>query len=214
MKDQFSTYLSQKLEESLPGIEAQRRMAPSPHRLKYQVPDTARKAGVMVLLEVGRNQFNLILIQRAVHKGKDKHSGQISFPGGKYELDDLDMKHTALRETVEEIGISSGAIEVLGELSQLYIPVSNFLVFPYIGLIRPGLKMKREASEVAAILSIPFQDLHHTDNKFKRDILVGQNLYLKDVPYYLLQNHVVWGATAMMLSEMEVLTKDFYRNHM
>ena len=126
--------LSKELKNPLPGEEAQYRMAPS-YRPRLTTAEIEllhpRVSGVMLLLYEKHGLLNIVFTQRKQYEGV--HSGQMSFPGGKKDLSDVDLLQTALRETKEEIGVGEEKIEIIGKLSELYIPPSNFLVYPVVG---------------------------------------------------------------------------------
>lgn len=144
----------------------------------------------------------MVFIERRSNNPNDRHSGQISFPGGKYEQEDVNYEATALRETEEEVGVDQGKIEILGSLTDLYIPVSNFQVFPYVGMTEETPEFELQTSEVSSILEVPFEQLTDPGIVGVKDLKIGSHLTLKGVPYFDVQEHVVWGATAMMLSEL------------
>lgn len=151
------------------------------------------------------NGTYLLLILRRSHP-KDVHSDQIGFPGGKVEKGDRDLKGTALRETFEEVGVPPEKIEVICECSEIYIPPSNFEVRPFVGLYREGNPFVPQESEVAALIEVPLSDFLDDDG------LVDQKLstsYAKNVtvPAFKLKGYTVWGATAMMLSEIRFLLR-------
>ena len=145
------------------------------------------------------------LIKRPVYKGK--HSGQISFPGGKRELTDRDLLHTAIRETEEEIGISSKQILPLHALSKIYIPPSQFIVNPYLMFSEDSLSFKADEIEVEKILEINIKDLLDDRNLKQTKLKHSDNLVI-NTPYFDLNDQVVWGATAMILSEFKDLLKN------
>lgn len=205
MSENFIEQLRKNLTQPLPGKEAHFEMAPSIRRKYVAAPDNARVACVMALFYPGQaeNEYNIALIERADNKNpNDTHRGQISFPGGKLESTDASRKEGALRETEEEIGIPINDIEVIGELSEVYIPVSNFQVFPFVGFLRKQPNFILQETEVRSILKIPFQDLQNLSNQKVKDIRVGENITMKNVPYFDIQGHIIWGATAMILSEL------------
>jgi len=150
---------------------------------------------------------HLILIERSQGASGDKHGGQISFPGGKSEPDDQSLWDTALRETQEEIGVEKEQIELLGPLTSLYIPVSGFLVHPFVGMGNID-HFVPQAEEVANILQWPLQSLLSDRAIHIRDIVPRPGVSLKDVPYFDCMGHILWGATAMMLSELRTILKD------
>lgn len=194
--------IRKKLTQSLPGRIAQLEMAPA-LRVHYKgAPDDAIVACVLVLLFPKNDDWYFTLIQRMPHE-KDRHSGQISFPGGRLEKEDESLIAGALREAEEEVGIPRDEINVLGRLTELYIPVSNFIVHPFVGFLEKTPKYIPQPSEVDLILEIPIAELNKKGNKKTRDIKGGKNIGLKNVPYFDFGGKVVWGATAMMLSEFE-----------
>ncbi|HSP10968.1 MAG TPA: CoA pyrophosphatase [Salegentibacter sp.] len=161
------------------------------------------QAGVMAVFYPGTDSHTrLVLILRKTYQGV--HSNQIGFPGGRVELSDRDLEHTALRETEEEVGIPQSEIQVIKELTKLYIPPSNFWVHPFMGMLETTPKLVPQESEVERILEVNLE--HFLDNK----CFVNQTLstrYAKniEVPAFRLNDQIVWGATAMMLSEIKVL---------
>jgi len=147
----------------------------------------------------------LALILRKTYKGV--HSAQVGFPGGKYEIEDFSLKETALRETEEEIGVIRSTVYVLKELTEVYIPPSNFFVQPYIGITKSTPNFILQEEEVESLLEVPL--IHFMDDSIK----TIQNLstsYAKniEVPAFMLNSHLVWGATAMMLSEVREMLKE------
>ncbi|MGB1169869.1 MAG: NUDIX hydrolase [Flavobacteriaceae bacterium] len=191
----------------LPGIEAQFKLAPK-LRLNYNAKkikaNDPKIAAVLALFYPNQNnEVTLLLTKRANYNGT--HSGQISFPGGKVEQSDLNLKQTALRETFEEVGIIDGDIEVIREFTEVYIPPSNFLVTPFIGIIynKPVFKVN---SEVAKIIEVPFSKL--IDETSIGSIKIT-NSYMKEtsVPCFKIDDSIIWGATAMVLSEIREVIK-------
>ena len=192
----------------LPGIEAQFKLAPK-MRLEYNAKkieaNNPKIAAVLALFYPNQNNdVSLLLTKRANYIGT--HSGQISFPGGKFEKSDLNLKETALRETFEEVGIFQEKIDILREITEVYIPPSNFSVTPFIGILNdiPVFKLN---SEVAKIIEIPFPDL--LDDTMLASISIT-NSYMKEtsVPCFNFDGSVIWGATAMILSEIKELLKN------
>ena len=192
----------------LPGIEAQFKLAPK-MRLEYNAKkieaNNPKIAAVLALFYPNQNnEVSLLLTKRANYIGT--HSGQISFPGGKFEKSDLNLKETALRETFEEVGIFQEKIDIVREITEVYIPPSNFSVTPFIGILNdiPVFKLN---SEVAKIIEIPFPDL--LDDTMLASISIT-NSYMKEtsVPCFNFDGSVIWGATAMILSEIKELLKN------
>ena len=150
------------------------------------------------------SQTHLVLIIRNSYPGV--HASQIAFPGGKVEVFDEDLKATALRETHEEIGISSDKITVLRDFSSIYIPPSNFLVFPFLGIATTELKFTLQEEEVAGIIELPLTLLLDDSIIIKKSITTSY-AKLVEVPVFQIGEHAVWGATAMMLSELKEALK-------
>ncbi|MAP55028.1 CoA pyrophosphatase [Altibacter sp.] len=193
----------------LPGESIQLKMAPIERLLELKAiarqQKEPRKAGVMALFYPSHAfETHLILILRKTYKGV--HSAQVGFPGGKLESGDASLQHAALRETEEEVGIPANRIAVLKELTEIYIPPSNFFVQPYLGITAETPLFVPQEDEVEALIEVPLG--HFMDDS----ILVTKTLttsYATDieVPAFLLNGHVVWGATAMMLSEVRELLR-------
>jgi 8-oxo-dGTP pyrophosphatase MutT (NUDIX family) len=180
-------------------LEAQLKMAPEIRRQQMEIPADARLAGVMILLFEIDKKWNTILIRRA--EDGQTHSGQISFPGGKNEKFDVDIIATACRECEEEIGIKRNDIEVLGTLTPIYVPPSNFVVTATIGFIANAQNLKPDEKEVQEIIQVPLEFLFHP--KIKKEQEVKPNLM--SPTYHLDETIIVWGATAMLISELEHL---------
>ena len=194
----------------LPGEVAQFKMAPMERLVALKKiaieKETVRKAGVLVLFYPSEaKQTMLALILRKTYKGV--HSAQIGFPGGKYENEDTSLKETALRETEEEIGVLRNTVSVLKKLTEVYIPPSNFFVQPYLGITKNTPNFILQEEEVETLIEVPL--IHFMDDTLK----IHQSLttsYAKNikVPAFLLNNYLVWGATAMMLSEVREMLKE------
>ena len=193
----------------MPGEESHFKMEPE-IRKQWRDSDkiakqNPKKAAVMALFYPNKNyDTQLLLILRKTYKGV--HSNQIGFPGGKVEQADKNLEITALRETEEEVGVSSNDIEVLKELSQLYIPPSNFIVQPYLGLYKDPKPFKIQESEVEAIVEVLFSDFMDERNLIRQNLTTSYANNI-DVPAFKLNGYVVWGATAMMLNEIKELLK-------
>jgi 8-oxo-dGTP pyrophosphatase MutT (NUDIX family) len=188
------------LEGPLPGFEGQVLMAPQPldmQRFSYHVPSSARSGAVLLLMYPSGGDCLIPFIKRPSYLGV--HSAQVSFPGGKKDDTDFDLSFTAKRETEEEIGVKSSEIQILGKLSELYIPPSNFLVTPYIGFINNTPIFKPDPFEVDRVINCSFSELLNPDIRKIKSLQVIQ----EDIatPFYEIEKEVVWGATAMILSE-------------
>ncbi len=205
----FIDDLALRLRRPLPGHEAQYRLAHQVRRNVPPPPPDARRAGVLALFYPRDNDWHIVLIERMSGHPNDRHAGQIGFPGGAYEAGDGTLERTALREAYEEVGAPWEEIQVLGELTQLYIPVSNFLVFPFVGRVNYTPVFTPQAAEVRAVLEVPFSAFRHPEALRTRDMeLANGSLILRDVPYFDIDGKVVWGATAMILSELLAVMED------
>ncbi|MCB0661486.1 MAG: CoA pyrophosphatase [Saprospiraceae bacterium] len=198
---QFVNDLERKIKKGLPGRDAQLHMAPSVRKHYMEAPDTASTASVLALFYPKEGQNHLVLIERQTKKN-DRHGGQISLPGGKTEPTDAGHDETALREAEEEVGVKSNDVELIGSLTELYIPVSNFKVFPFVGFMDYRPDFVPQLSEVKSILEIPFDEFLHQSARKTMDMQVSQHITMRSVPYFDVQGRVVWGATAMILSEL------------
>ena len=203
----FSRDLNVDLNGPLPGKKAQVAMAPKPiddRRFNEDPNNPARLGGVMVLLFQDGNDVRIPLMKRPTYDGV--HSGQVSLPGGKHEPEDKDLITTALRETEEEIGISSQSIEVLGSLSEMFIIASNFKVYPTVGVIHETPLFKLDTKEVEAIYTPTVSELMDLNKRKVKTMHFPP--YTIHSPYFDIEGEVVWGATAMILGELvEVLKK-------
>ena len=203
----FSTTLSlddirAALKKPLPGLAAQIRLAPEyrMESLRATPPADARSAGVLILLYPRDGAWHFPLMKR-VDDGL-VHSGQISLPGGSQEAGES-LQATALREACEEIGAACADVEVIGQLSTIYIPPSNFLVTPSVGCVDLRPDFQCDPREVAELIEVPLSTL------FDRDVVKREPWALRgvtvEVPFYQIGPHKVWGATAMILSEFSML---------
>ena len=208
---EFIEHLRARLAAPLPGRNAQYKMA-SMRRLEELgfnpvPPPDAKVACVINLLHRRENgRWHTVLIQRTDNP-RDRHSGQVSFPGGSWEENDGELANVALRETEEEIGVPAQQIEILGQLTDLYIPVSNFLVHPFVGILNGKPKFAPQAGEVETVLTPALTVFQSPENRKQIDLTLHQGITLKDVPYFDVEGRIVWGATAMIMSEfLELLT--------
>lgn len=163
-----------------------------------------REAAVMMLLYPKNGQTHLALILRNSYKGV--HSSQIAFPGGKTEVEDTSIEQTALRETHEEIGVSPDKINIIRQFTSVYIPPSNFMVFPFLGYATQELEFIEEVAEVAAMIELPLQDFLD-DNILVNKIMSTSYAAEVSVPAFKIADYYIWGATAMMMSELKEVLK-------
>lgn len=205
--ESFIELLRKRLKEPLPGREAQIKMAPKPideRRFKENPIRPPRLGGVMVLLYPDEQGIHIPLMKRPEYDGA--HSGQVSFPGGKLENVDTDLIDTALRETHEEIGVPKEQIEVIGNLSELFIIASNFKVLPTVGVIREKPNFIPDPIEVADVLPMAINALNDYSIRSVKEMRFPP--YTIFSPYFDVRGEVVWGATAMMLSELAELVRE------
>lgn len=194
------------------GEEAHVKLSP-PYRLALaeknkEKQKTAPKAGVMALFYPSIDgETHIVFILRKTYKGV--HSAQVGFPGGKVENTDKDLKETALRETEEEIGVPIKRIDVLKKLSPIYIPPSNFMVYPFLGISKNNLKFIKQESEVEDIIEVNLDNLLNDANVTNVKVPTSYDVEV-EVPAFLLNDYKVWGATAMILSEIKVLLKQLF----
>jgi len=176
------------------------RMAPNPRGVNATPPENPpRKAGVLVLIYPESNSLYLILTRRTERlRG---HSGQISFPGGSYDPQDASLTATALRETCEELGICDQPLKIVGMLNTVYIPPTHFDVYPTVATLPFRPAMTPNPEEVAEVLALSVDSLLDEATKQEEERQF-QNFRVK-VPFYMLNDHKIWGATAVMLSELE-----------
>jgi 8-oxo-dGTP pyrophosphatase MutT (NUDIX family) len=194
-----------KLKEPLPGIEAQFEMAhirrPKTN-ISELIPGNYRTSAVLLLLIKRENDFFIPLTERHTYEGA--HSGQISLPGGKQEDQDVTLEQTALRECYEEIGLNNH-ISILGQLTPVYIPVSKFLVNPYVGLYtQKTIDYNLNPSEVKSLIELGTSDLAKPELLKQTTVQTAPGIKLK-TPYFDVQGKIVWGATAMILNEFKKL---------
>jgi 8-oxo-dGTP pyrophosphatase MutT (NUDIX family) len=195
-------------EVELPSITSHIKMAPLERVKSLQEPIysslTAKKAAVMMLFYPKERETHLVLIKRNSYPGV--HSSQIAFPGGKVDPEDVDFRQTALRETFEEIGISEDKISVVKDFTPLYIPPSDFLVYPFMGVCSTEIEFVLQQEEVAGIIEVPLKTLLD-ESIISNKILDTSYAKSLEVPVFEIEGHIVWGATAMMLSELKDVLK-------
>jgi 8-oxo-dGTP pyrophosphatase MutT (NUDIX family) len=206
MDIQFIERLERELEEELPGRKAQFLMAPGERQIDYVEPDDSILACVLALIFPKNKEWHVALIERVSENIHDVHAGQLSFPGGRFEESDYSYQDCALREAEEEIGIQASEVGIIGELTSLYIPVSNYLIYPFIGFMGEQPEYIIQKNEVQGVIEIPLKHFLESKNKKKIDMNIRASI-LKDVPYYDVHNIPLWGATAMIMSEFETIIR-------
>ena len=196
------------LKKPTPGFEAQRKMLTRPRpgtRTVSKGENTGIEAGVLILLYFREDCVYLVLTLRT--ERVESHQGQISLPGGRKESGES-LQQTALRETQEELGVNPKSLKVLGELTPLYIPPSTYCIYPTVAFASEQPDFLLEPREVAEVIEVPLEHLIDSKNvqEEKRTIRSVELI----VPYFSFENHKIWGATAMVLSEfVEIVTPVF-----
>lgn len=188
--------------DSLPGPMAQRNMAPVPRQMSPSEEDgLPRQGSVLLLLYPTAGGICLpvtLRSERVVH-----HKGQISLPGGMHEPEDMTLADTALRETCEEIGVKPGWNRILGRLTPLYVPTSNSCIHPYVACCSSRPAYRPNPAEVAEVIEMPLRVLMDPTFRIEEDWEIRTRTVR--VPFYQLGAHKVWGATAMILSELATI---------
>ena len=198
--------LQDALSRPLPGLDAQLRMAPSP-RVGWDpltVPEGTRNAAALLLVYPHDELFFLPLTVRG--SGMRNHTGQVSLPGGRVDEGET-VEAAAVREAEEEIGVDRHQVQVLGRLTPLHIPVSNFLLHPVVGVLPARPVFNRAEWEVARIIEPTLDQLRDpatVKREFRTRTTDGRSIQI-DVPFFDIQDEKVWGATAMVLSEFRAI---------
>ena len=200
----FITQLKITINNDLPGEESHQKM-----RVIYdqsiELPFSeinSTPAAVLILLYLADNEIYFFLTKRTDEL--KHHKGQISFPGGTQEGNEK-LIDTALRETQEEIGINKTSISIIGTITPLFVPVTGFMIYPFIGYSLNKLNPKPDPVEVATIFSVNISDLLNKENRTTEQRNIRG--YDVQVPYFKLNDYQVWGATSMILSEFRDLIK-------
>lgn len=197
----------------LPGLEGQIKMAPQPRigqLNRWDRPDNYREAAVLLLLypltleDPNTTALHLVLTRRPEYPGA--HSGQISLPGGRREGEET-LQTTALREAYEEVGLAAATVEVIGQLSPLYTPPSNFYIYPFVAYSAAQPTFQPDAKEVAELIEAPLA-LFFNPTSYKEEIWHFPTYGERRVPFFDIFGHLVWGATAMILSEFLTLLQN------
>ncbi len=184
------------LQGTLPGVSSHKKFLP-PGRILKMAPEENSKAkhsSVLLLLFEEDHVLKVLLIKRPAHM--KHHAGQIALPGGRIEANET-VVDTALRETWEEIGVSSSDIEILGELSDFYVEVSRFQIHPIVGWLTCLSDLNLCHGEVEKTIHFPIAGLKPPYSSLELDTVTGK----LEVPCILYEGEIIWGATAMILSE-------------
>jgi len=206
MYSSILTYLKETLLGELPGMEAHHKMLPPGRRLKTFDHELSlvKPSSVLLLLFPEGDQIYICLTKRP--PTMTFHPGQISFPGGKVEKEDSSAEMTALREAREEVGIDTSSIEILGKLSDLYVEVSKFSIQPFLAWADKKPEFLVNAGEVEELILFPLSDFIANEiiSEIELDTVTGP----LRIRYYPFNGEIIWGATAMILSELiEILKK-------
>ena len=198
------------LRKGLPGDDAHQTLLPIKRlsaRNAIANKTQYRKSAIAIVLYPSDSKIKCILIQRPSYDGV--HGGQVSFPGGKADDTDIDLRHTAIRECLEEINQPLKLNDLIGELSPVYIPVSNFMVQPFVFFIDEISELSPDLREVESIFHFNIDLLLNEETLQKTNLKISKGIIQKDVPYFSIESKVVWGATSMMLSELKEIMKLF-----
>ncbi|WP_396194166.1 NUDIX hydrolase [Flavobacterium sp.] len=202
--EEFLKYTPKIQNAELPATQAHAKMAPTNRLDLLKAIDFTKvipkRAAVLMLFYPKASQTHLALILRTSYNGV--HSSQIAFPGGKVEASDADLSHTALRETHEEIGVHPKHVTLVRPFTEVYIPPSNFMVYPFLGYSTSDLDFVLQEEEVAGLVEFPLTDFMN-DAIIVNTIMKTSYAGSIEVPGFQVNEHFVWGATAMMLSELK-----------
>lgn len=208
MFEKFTEDLIQAFAQPLPGKTGQAPLRPYLKINKnLDMPQIIkpRIGAVMALIYPVNNIPHLLFIERPVYDGV--HSGQIAFPGGKIEQTDASYLDAALRETHEEVGVNSSHIKVIGSLTEVFVLASNFMVYPFVGIVDAKPNLNLEKNEVASVIELPLHTLF-VENIIKEKPIKNALGFTLMAPYYDIESKTLWGATAMMVSELCTIIKN------
>ena len=206
--EDFFEKLELRLRKPLPGLKVQKEMSAYPRGrtgINFKFDDDIRESRVLIVLFENDNEIYFPLIQRPLYTGG--HSGQIGLPGGKVEDHDKDRIETALRETEEEIGVKAEDVKVLGKLTELYVQASHYNVMPVVGYLPYRPEYVPDPEEVSRVIEGKASDLVADKNRKVKELLI-QEKYKIVAPYFDIETEIVWGATAMILSEFSAILKE------
>ncbi len=194
-----------RFQQELPGVSAHEAFAPYRKNFEHLAENQRKKAAVGIHFYPEANELFFILIERSTYDGK--HSGQMAFPGGKPEESDLHLECTARRESEEELSIPTHSGDLVGQLTNVWIPVSSFEVTPFVFFHDRKPEIEINTYEVANYFSVRLAELLSNESMSSTTIQVNEQLNMKDIPCFILQGKIVWGATALMLNELRIVLK-------
>lgn len=189
-------YIKQALSQKLPGTVSHKKALPKNRVLTADLSQVrkVKYSSVLLLLFIEDKELTACLIKRPTHM--KHHAGQIALPGGRIEKGETALE-TAFRETWEEIGIVSDEIEILGSLSDLYVEVSRFMIHPFVGWLKQKPTFQINPNEVEKVILFPLKHLTEVFDETELDTVKGR----MTVPCIQFADEIIWGATAMLLSE-------------
>jgi 8-oxo-dGTP pyrophosphatase MutT (NUDIX family) len=208
MTTAFLSDLQLELSKELPGNSAHMEMisySRSSAEVIRKLQVTPKESAVLIMLYKENNEWFFPLIKRNEYNGV--HSKQIGLPGGKFEKEDGNLEQTSIRETKEELGVDPRSIKIVGSLTEVYIPPSNFLVKPYIGILSDFKGFVPDQIEVNRVLTSSLNSLLRLPIK-KTERYVKDGEFSAQVSSYIIDNEVVWGATGMILNEFKTIIKN------
>ncbi len=192
--------LRSRLQRPLPGLDAQMRMSPSIRGRRIRIPSNARQSAVLVLLYPHQEKWHIPFMRRS-QDGR-VHGGQISFPGGRRDQVDRDFTDTALREADEEMGIKAQQVRVIGALTELYIPPSNSIVYPRLAFAEQRPAFVADPIEVAEIIEVEVAQFFDEQRRSQHRVDIHGGSYIEAPGFTVNESELIWGATAMMMSEV------------
>lgn len=200
-------HINQRIKSGLPGESAHQKMAPINRpiaSLAIQNKSDYKESAVAVIIHNHNKEPHIILTERQTYKGA--HSGQISFPGGKKEIHDTTLLNTAIRETNEEIGLILPEEHFINQLTQVYIPVSNFLVKPFLFVSELNQNLTPDIREVKEVIHFPLKKLIDPNSISTMEVKFPNGMIQKNIPCFKYGNKKIWGATALILNELRELS--------